>query len=125
MPALLDRRRTGRDAPLQGDLRKAGARKLEIGLVNNMPDAALESTERQFVALLDASAQDLVVHLTLLALPEVPRSDTARAHLGGRYANASDLRGQRFDGLIVTGTEPVAASLRDEPYWEALTRLID
>jgi homoserine O-succinyltransferase len=30
-----------------------------------------------------------------------------------------------LDGLIVTGTEPCAASLQDEPYWPALSRLVD
>ena len=36
---------------------------LDIGLVNNMPDAALDSTERQFVELLDGAARDVVVRL--------------------------------------------------------------
>ena len=34
-------------------------------------------------------------------------------------------RGARLDGLIVTGAEPVAESLTDEPYWQALTRVTD
>src|SRR5208282_4233232 len=31
----------------------------------------------------------------------------------------------RLDGLIVTGTEPRAANLADEPYWATLTKLVD
>ncbi len=31
----------------------------------------------------------------------------------------------RLDGLIVTGTEPRAGKLTDEPYWPAMTRLVD
>src|SRR5262249_18251466 len=30
-----------------------------------------------------------------------------------------------LDGLIVTGTEPRAPDLRDEPYWQTLTKIID
>jgi homoserine O-succinyltransferase len=30
-----------------------------------------------------------------------------------------------LDGLIVTGTEPRAPNLRDEPYWASLARLVD
>jgi homoserine O-succinyltransferase len=30
-----------------------------------------------------------------------------------------------LDGLIVTGTEPKAANLAEEPYWPAFTRLVD
>src|SRR5438876_3876792 len=38
------------------EFREADANCLEIGLINNMPDPALEATERQFVALLDSAA---------------------------------------------------------------------
>ena len=30
---------------------------------------------------------------------------------------------QHLDGLIVTGREPLAANLMDEPYWETFTRV--
>jgi len=36
--------------------RAAKAECIDIGLVNNMPDAALEKTERQFIGLLNAAA---------------------------------------------------------------------
>src|SRR5438105_15413697 len=87
---------------------------LEIGLINNMPDAALESTERQFLDLLAAAAGDVSVHLRLLALPQVPRSEQAQQYLRARYTDVGEIHGRRLDGLIVTGTEPLAASLRDE-----------
>ena len=38
---------------------------VDIALVNNMPDAALDATVRQFRALLSAAAGDLDVRLTL------------------------------------------------------------
>ena len=34
---------------------------IELGILNNMPDAALERTERQFFTLLTAAAPDLLV----------------------------------------------------------------
>jgi len=99
-------------------------RVLDIGLVNNMPDAALDATERQFRALLSASAGDLDVRLTLYSLPEVPRTDFGRRQVA-QYASLDDLWGRRHDGLIVTGTEPQASALTDEPYWGSLTRLLE
>src|SRR5262245_8213294 len=78
---------------------------LTIGLVNNMPDAALESTERQFSELLDSAATDVPVCLRLFALPEVPRGKTGRRHVS-RYDDIGELRTADIDGLIVTGTEP-------------------
>jgi hypothetical protein len=38
-----------------------------------MPDAALESTERQFRSLLDAAADGIAVRRSLYALPDIPR----------------------------------------------------
>ena len=36
---------------------------VDIGLINNMPDAALDATERQFRALLTAAADNTAVRL--------------------------------------------------------------
>jgi homoserine O-succinyltransferase len=97
---------------------------LDIGLVNNMPDAALDATERQFRALLDAAAGHFTVRLTLYTLPEVPRTEFGRRQVS-RYASFEDLWARHHDGLIVTGAEPQAADLKDEPFWGSLTRLLE
>jgi homoserine O-succinyltransferase len=97
---------------------------IDIGLVNSMPDAALDATERQFRALLNAAADGLVVRLTLYTLPEVPRSDFGRNQVS-RYSDFGDLWDHHHDGLIVTGTEPRAADLKDEPFWGSLTRVLE
>jgi len=97
---------------------------LDIGLINNMPDAALDATERQFRALLDAAADGLVLRLTLYTLPEVPRTDFGRRQVSC-YSDLGDLWDRHHDGLIVTGTEPRAADLKDEPFWGSLTRVLE
>src|SRR5260370_8324934 len=117
MPVLIDRAPSGRGI-------RAPERFLELGLVNNMPDAALESTERQFIELLRAAAGDIPVRLRLFALPDVPRSDAGRAHLNAGYAGLDELWDSRLDGLIVTGTEPRAPELSDEPYWGSFVNLL-
>lgn len=101
------------------------ARTLNIGLINNMPDTALKATERQFASLLDAASPDVQVNLFLYALPTVPRGEAGRRHVGGSYLDIEGLWDTRLDGLIVTGTEPRAADLRDEPYWDALTKVME
>lgn len=96
-----------------------------VGLVNNMPDAALRTTERQFRELLSAAAQNISVCLRLFSLPELPRSDAGRAHIDRHYEQIGNLWASDLDGLIVTGTEPRAPILSDEPYWRTLTKLVD
>jgi homoserine O-succinyltransferase len=98
---------------------------IEIGLVNNMPGAALEATERQFRTLLGAAARGIVVRLTLLALPDVPRTDAGRRHVSSFYTDFNDLWAGQLDGLIVTGTEPRMPNLRNEPYWGSLVKLLE
>jgi homoserine O-succinyltransferase len=96
-----------------------------IGLVNNMPDGALKTTERQFRELLTFAAGTVPFRLRLFSLPESPRSDASRAYITENYEKFSNLWTSRLNGLIVTGTEPRTAVLADEPYWHSLTKLVD
>lgn len=93
------------------------SKSLAIGLVNNMPDGALESTEQQFVSLLDASSAEFSVNLSFYFLPGIPRSAPAQNHIDRHYRSAESLWDTELDGLIVTGKEPIAANLSDEPFW--------
>jgi homoserine O-succinyltransferase len=99
--------------------------RLKIGLLNNMPDAAMAATEAQFSSLLQVAAEGAPVTLKLFALAGVPRGEAAEAHMRGRYQAAETLPDARLDGLIVTGAEPRAPELDHEPYWPALTKVID
>jgi homoserine O-succinyltransferase len=98
---------------------------ITIGLVNNMPDAAVESTERQFVDLIRAASSKVIVRLLLFAIPEIPRAETVRQEMAERYRDIAELWDAHLDGLIVTGTEPRMKNLKDEPYWATLTRVVD
>jgi homoserine O-succinyltransferase len=98
---------------------------LAIGLINNMPDPALQATERQFGHLLQAAAGNRRIHLHCFSLPSVKRSPQAKALMEGRYSDIADLGRLRLDGLIVTGAEPMAATLPEEPLWKDLTDVID
>jgi homoserine O-succinyltransferase len=109
--------------PALDDARGDGV--LTIGLINNMPDPALKATERQFVKLLQAAAGTRRIHFQCFSLPSVQRSPEARWHVESEYADLADLKRRKFDGLIVTGAEPVAPSLDQEPYWRDLTDIID
>lgn len=98
---------------------------LTIGLINNMPDTALKATERQFMKLLQAAAGARRIRFHCFSLPSVKRSPEAKWHVESEYSDLADLKRRKFDGLIVTGAEPVAPELDQEPYWRDLTELID
>jgi homoserine O-succinyltransferase len=94
-------------------------------LINNMPDGALEATERQFLSLLDSASEGFSVNLSFYSLPGVPRGEAGQRHIGTGYSSAENLWGASLDGLIVTGREPLMPSLRDEPYWKSFTRVLE
>lgn len=101
------------------------SRVLTIGLLNNMPDAALEATERQFALLLNAASGDLPVRLLLFALPGVPRGSSVAAHISRSYSGIEEMKGMPIDALIVTGREPLSPRLQDESYWQSFTQVVD
>jgi len=108
--------------PVLFDSEPAGC--LKIGLVNNMSDEALKATECQFISLLDSASGNMPVHLSFYTLPGVPRNGLTASHISSRYSNIEDLLNGHLDGLIVTGREPLAANLEDEPYWDSFTRVL-
>jgi homoserine O-succinyltransferase len=108
-----------------GRVRLDPKRPIRVGIVNNMPDAALLATERQFMRLLEPATQKLAVHISLFYLPDIARGAAAQAQLLARYAPIDALPHAGVDALIVTGCEPVRSNLADEPYWPSLVRLVD
>jgi homoserine O-succinyltransferase/O-acetyltransferase len=86
---------------------------LVIALVNNMPDAALHSTESQFSGLLQEACGACPIQLRLTSLPELPRSPQAQEDIRRRYWPLEEVLATAPDALIVTGTEPRAPVLRD------------
>jgi homoserine O-succinyltransferase/O-acetyltransferase len=100
-------------------------RYLTIGLINNMPDGALEATERQYLSLLASASNGMLIRLSLFSLPDVPRNELGARHIRTFYASAESLQNANLDGLIVTGREPLTPSLEDEPYWESFTSVVD
>jgi homoserine O-succinyltransferase len=97
---------------------------IRIGLVNNMPDAAMRATELQFARLLKDAAGALDVRLQLFSLAGLARGEAARARMEGFYADAAGVAEAGLDALIVTDMAG-AGPLKKSPLWPQLTRLID
>jgi homoserine O-succinyltransferase len=129
MPLIVEGGRVPSRWASEGACRKVGANcateHLNIALINNMPDAALEDTELQFFDLLDDASGDLTIYLKLYSLTGIPRTDRGQRHLNSFYYRLDDLWQNQFDGVIITGTEPRQPDLRDEPYWRPLADVFD
>ncbi|MGH7653338.1 MAG: homoserine O-acetyltransferase/O-succinyltransferase family protein, partial [Gemmatimonadaceae bacterium] len=96
-----------------------------VGVVNNMQDSALRTTERQFRELLAASAGDRAIRVKFFSIPELPREKKGRAYVDTHYEDIANIANAGLDGLIVTGTDPQGNVLVEEPYYKQLTQLVD
>ncbi|HEY6823220.1 MAG TPA: homoserine O-succinyltransferase, partial [Steroidobacteraceae bacterium] len=89
-----------------------------------MPDSALHATENQFFGLLREASGGQAVHLRLTSLPELPRSSEALEHIRRNYWPLEEVLAGTPEALIVTGTEPRAPVLTEEPYWGRFVELL-
>lgn len=103
---------------------------LRIGLVNNMPDAALRATERQFAELIARAARLIgagfpTLTLSLFHISEIPRNPEIASELDATSADVSTLIDADLDGLVVTGGEALLPDMRAEPHWPKMAALIE
>lgn len=95
-------------------------RELHIGLLNMMPDAALEATERQFLRLLGACNQIVQLHVHLFTIAGIERDVKAQAHLLRYYESFDKIKQSGLDGLIISGTNVIHSNLEQEAFWQPL-----
>jgi homoserine O-succinyltransferase len=100
-------------------------RELHVGLLNMMPDAALEATERQFYRLVGESNPIAQFYMHPFTLPALPRGDKARAHIDAYYESFDSIREKGLDALIITGANVSQPNLADEAFWRPMIEVID
>ncbi|MDH5354167.1 MAG: homoserine O-succinyltransferase [Gammaproteobacteria bacterium] len=99
-------------------------RELHIGILNMMPDAALQSTERQFMRLVGSCNRIAQFHVHIFSFPEIPRDELAQKHIDQYYASFDQLKRDGLDALIISGANPVQSDITQEPYWEPLAKTV-
>jgi homoserine O-succinyltransferase len=100
-------------------------REQHIGLLNMMPDAALEATERQFYRLIGESNPIAQFYVHPFTLPELDRGEQAAAHIEKYYESFDDIQSGGLDALIITGANVVGPDLSSQVFWEPLIKVID
>jgi homoserine O-succinyltransferase len=100
-------------------------RELHIGLLNMMPDAALEATERQFFRLIGQSNQIAQFYVHPFTLDSLARGERAHEHIRTYYEPFAKIRAEGLDALIITGANVKGLDLSREPFWESLIEVVD
>ncbi|KAG1665729.1 Homoserine O-succinyltransferase [Nymphon striatum] len=123
LPTFERLREEGRTILLPGQAAQQDIRDLHIGLLNMMPDAALEATERQFFRLVGSSnpIAQFVVHP--FTLPEIKREEKAQKHIDSYYETFEQIQEVGLDALIISGANVTQPKLSDEIFWEPLSEV--
>lgn len=100
-------------------------RELHIGLLNMMPDAALEATERQFIRLVGNCNRIAQFYVYPFSLSGLSRGADAQDYIEQNYCGFETLQKEGLDALIITGANVINPELSQEPFWEPLTRVMD
>ena len=96
-------------------------RPIEIAILNLMPTK--ETTETQFMRLLSNSP--LQVNVTLVRTQTYNPTHVEAEYLSRFYKNFADIKGRKFDGMIITGAPVENMEFEDVAYWEELKEILD
>jgi homoserine O-succinyltransferase len=96
-------------------------RPLRIGLLNLMPMKI--TTETQFARLIGATP--LQIDLTLIRMTEHQSKHTSAAHMEEFYRTFQDIKDQKFDGFIITGSPIEHLPFSQVTYWDELREIMD
>lgn len=96
-------------------------RPLKIALLNLMPSKVV--TETQFLRLIGNTP--LQVEIVLLRTETYMPKNTSEEHLLAFYSTFSDIKEQKFDGLIITGAPIEQLDFEEVEYWEELKEIMN
>ncbi|HLC43858.1 MAG TPA: homoserine O-succinyltransferase [Patescibacteria group bacterium] len=95
-------------------------RPLQIAILNLMPDKI--TTEVQILRLL--SNTPLQIEVTFIHMKSHNSKNTAGNHLSVFYRYWDDIRGEKFDGMLITGAPVEHLPFEEVDYWPELGRIL-
>ena len=96
-------------------------RPLKIAILNLMPTKI--ATETQLARLLGNTP--LQVELELVQMSTHESRNTPQEHMLAFYKNFSDIKDQKFDGMIITGAPVEHLEFEDVDYWKELCEIME
>jgi homoserine O-succinyltransferase/O-acetyltransferase len=125
IPATLPARATleSENVFVMGEERAAhqDIRPMRVAILNLMPTKV--ATETQLLRLIGNTA--LQVDVTLVRTATHDARHASADHLLKHYATFEEIRGEKFDGLIITGAPVEQMEFEAVDYWRELTRIMD
>ena len=103
------------------DAARQDIRPLRIALLNLMPLKA--KTETQIARVLAGSP--IQIEMTLIAPTNYVPKNTPREHMLDFYKPFSEIKDQKFDGLIITGAPIEKLDFNQVEYWQELGEIFD
>lgn len=96
-------------------------RPIQIAILNLMP--LKEETELQLLRSL--SNTPLQVDVTFVKVKSHEAKNTSTSHLNKFYVEFDEIKGRRFDGMIITGAPVEMLEFEEVDYWEELTQIME
>ena len=121
LPAYEVLRREGVMLVSEDEAARQDIRPLRIALLNLMPKKI--QTENQFARLIGATP--LQIEFSLIRMSEHQTRNTAAEHMESFYRPFSEVKTEKFDGLIITGAPIEHLSFGDVTYWEELCEVFE
>ena len=125
LPSFKRLKNQGETILSKGRAEHQAIRELHIGLLNMMPDAALEATERQFFRLVGHSNQIAQFYMHPFSLTSIKRGPKASEHLKTHYKTFDEIKSQGLDALIISGANVSATDLQLAPFYDQLKEVVD
>lgn len=125
LPTFDKLRQKGQVVLTLGDALRQDIRELHVGLLNMMPDAAVQVTEEQFIRLVGSCNQIAQFYVHTFTIPGLARSQETQEYMQQYYADMDNLMEAGLDALIITGANIANPGLDQEPFWKTLTEIME
>ena len=100
---------------------KQDIRPLKIALLNIMPTKIV--TETQLIRLLGNTP--LQVELDFIRPSTHTSKNTSEEHINNFYKSFEDIKGSKYDGMIITGAPVELLDFEDVDYWDELKEIME
>ena len=121
LPAYNVLHREGVSVMSEDQAARQDIRPLRIALLNLMPKKI--ATETQFARLIGATP--LQIELSLIRMTEHQAKNTTAEHMDAFYRPFTEVRAEKFDGLIITGAPIEHLAFEEVTYWDELKQVMD